>query len=306
MAEKQPIIVVKKITVQAAGAHGGSWKVAFADFMTALMSFFLVMWLVSQSDQVKKNISDYFSTPSIIEYNFSNYGVELTLEKLFLDLINEPLKFFQAFITPNDFTPNILGMGSKKIVLHHIADQLGDIAQNVEVNGDEIQIEIPADQLFSYGTSLPASRFVDTMEKIKVIASGLEDANVYVDAVVFDRAFKNRNKKLAKDVAEARVDMVSQKIQAALEHPTVDVYGKGVVKTSPELRQGEKASNGSIRFLFKQKDLTKEGRKPRELDDLFGKSDDEGSVYNNFVKQLVDAKKKSSGKSPAPRSRKTL
>ena len=97
MAEKEPMIVIKKVTVNEAGHHGGAWKVAFADFMTALMAFFLVMWLVSQSEEVKKNVADYFSTPSIIEYNFSNYGVELTLEKLFLDLVNEPLKFFQTF-----------------------------------------------------------------------------------------------------------------------------------------------------------------------------------------------------------------
>ena len=232
MAEKQPIIVVKKITVQQGGAHGGSWKVAFADFMTAMMAFFLVMWLVSQSDQVKKNISDYFSTPSIIEYNFSNYGVELTLEKLFLDLINEPLKFFQAFITPTDFTPNILGMGSKKIVLHHLADQLGDLAQNVEVNGDEIVFEISADQLFAMGSSSPADQFVGIMEKIKGISSGLEDANIYVDSLIYDRSVKGSNPTLAKNVAEARVDLLSQKIQSSLEHPTVDVYGKSEVKVA--------------------------------------------------------------------------
>lgn len=40
MAEKEPIIVIKKITNVEAGGHGGSWKVAFADFMTAMMAFF--------------------------------------------------------------------------------------------------------------------------------------------------------------------------------------------------------------------------------------------------------------------------
>ncbi|RME16418.1 MAG: chemotaxis protein MotB, partial [Bdellovibrio sp.] len=125
MADKEPTIVIKKINVQAAGAHGGSWKVAFADFMTAMMAFFLVMWLISQSEEVKQNVADYFSTPSIIEYNFSNYGAELTLEKLFLDLMNEPLEAFMSFIKPIDKTPNIMAMGTKKIALHFLADQLG-------------------------------------------------------------------------------------------------------------------------------------------------------------------------------------
>jgi chemotaxis protein MotB len=293
VAEKQPIIVVKKITIQAAGAHGGSWKVAFADFMTALMSFFLVMWLVSQSEPVKKNISDYFSTPSVIEYNFSNYGVELTLEKLFLDIINEPLKFFQAFITPTDFTPNILGMGSKKIVLHHLADQLGDLAQNVEVNEDEIVFDISADQLFEYGSSKPAANYVGIMEKLKVITSGLEDSNVYVDGLIFDKTVSDGSRATARNVAEARVDLISGQIQSSLEHPSVDVYGKREAKG---IQPGQKLSNGEIKFRMKQKDLTHDGRKPRELDEVFGKSKEEGSVYNNFVKQLVENKKSSPAK----------
>ena len=45
MAKKQTI-VIRKIIVQGGGHHGGSWKVALADFMTAMMAFFLVMWLL--------------------------------------------------------------------------------------------------------------------------------------------------------------------------------------------------------------------------------------------------------------------
>jgi chemotaxis protein MotB len=116
MAEKKQTIVIKKIIVQGGGGHGGSWKVALADFMTALMAFFLVMWIVGQSDQTKKAVSDYFSTPSVIEYNFQNFGAEVTLEKLFLDFLNEPLKAFQSFMEPIDKTPNLLDMGSAKVV----------------------------------------------------------------------------------------------------------------------------------------------------------------------------------------------
>src|SRR3954469_3635172 len=103
MAEKKQTIVIKKVTIKKTGAHGGAWKVAFADFMTALMTFFLVMWLIaSTSESTRKNVADYFSSPSVIEYNFMNYGVELTLEKLFLDLINEPLKTLSTMMDPID------------------------------------------------------------------------------------------------------------------------------------------------------------------------------------------------------------
>lgn len=45
------------------GHHGGAWKVAYADFVTALMALFIVLWLTSQSNQVKSAVSDYFKDP---------------------------------------------------------------------------------------------------------------------------------------------------------------------------------------------------------------------------------------------------
>src|SRR4029079_6527233 len=139
VAEKQPIIVIKKVYEVSAGHHGGSWKVALADFLTALMSFFLLMWLLNQPEDIKKNVSDYFSTPSVIEYNFSNYGVELTLEKLFLDIVNEPLKVLQDFMTPADYTPNFLSMGSKNIVMSALSEDVGEYAESMDVQGDTIE-----------------------------------------------------------------------------------------------------------------------------------------------------------------------
>lgn len=61
--EGQPI-VIKRVKKVIHGAHGGSWKVAFADFVTALMAFFMVMWLTSSSTpEQKAAISKYFNDP---------------------------------------------------------------------------------------------------------------------------------------------------------------------------------------------------------------------------------------------------
>jgi len=67
MAEDQrPIIVVRRRGRQKHGHHGGAWKVAYADFVTAMMAFFLVMWLVGQaSGEQKAAISEYFDNPSL-------------------------------------------------------------------------------------------------------------------------------------------------------------------------------------------------------------------------------------------------
>ncbi|PKK82852.1 MAG: hypothetical protein CVT49_11725 [candidate division Zixibacteria bacterium HGW-Zixibacteria-1] len=56
------VIVVKKKNNHG-GHHGGAWKVAYADFVTAMMAFFLVMWLVSQSEDVKESVQGYFQDP---------------------------------------------------------------------------------------------------------------------------------------------------------------------------------------------------------------------------------------------------
>ncbi|MGP6378716.1 flagellar motor protein MotB [Yersinia bercovieri] len=63
--QNHPVILVKKRKAKHGGGHhGGSWKIAYADFMTAMMAFFLVMWLLSvSSPQQLTQIADYFRTP---------------------------------------------------------------------------------------------------------------------------------------------------------------------------------------------------------------------------------------------------
>ncbi len=58
-----PIIIVKKKGGHG-GHHGGAWKVAYADFVTAMMALFIVLWLMNSSEQVKKAISAYFNDPA--------------------------------------------------------------------------------------------------------------------------------------------------------------------------------------------------------------------------------------------------
>ena len=60
---KKPI-VIKRIKKYAAGSHGGAWKIAYADFVTAMMAFFLLMWLLGSTAKGDlKGISEYFKTP---------------------------------------------------------------------------------------------------------------------------------------------------------------------------------------------------------------------------------------------------
>lgn len=77
MDNNQPIIV-KRVKRYAAGHHGGGWKIAFADFATAMMAFFLVLWLLSSATpEQKKAISGYFQDPIGFTESASPYVIDL-------------------------------------------------------------------------------------------------------------------------------------------------------------------------------------------------------------------------------------
>jgi chemotaxis protein MotB len=67
-------IIVKKVTIVAGGHHGGAWKVAYADFVTAMMAFFLLMWLLgATTEKQRKGIADYF-TPTLVKMRQQSAG----------------------------------------------------------------------------------------------------------------------------------------------------------------------------------------------------------------------------------------
>ncbi|HNA28764.1 MAG TPA: flagellar motor protein MotB [Thiobacillaceae bacterium] len=62
--DTQRPIVIKRIKKGGGGAHGGAWKIAYADFVTAMMAFFLLMWLLGSATKAKlEGIAEYFKTP---------------------------------------------------------------------------------------------------------------------------------------------------------------------------------------------------------------------------------------------------
>ena len=68
-------ILIRKEEVVEGEAHGGSWKVAYADFVTAMMAFFLLMWLLNATtEDQRKGLADYFSPNSVLSHNSSGMG----------------------------------------------------------------------------------------------------------------------------------------------------------------------------------------------------------------------------------------
>jgi len=72
--EPRPIIIKKIIEDGHGGHHGGAWKVAYADFVTAMMAFFLLMWILGATDEKqRKGIADYF-TPTMVQFKEKSAG----------------------------------------------------------------------------------------------------------------------------------------------------------------------------------------------------------------------------------------
>ena len=89
-----PIVIKKKVV--HAGHHGGAWKVAYADFVTAMMSLFIVLWLMSSSEKVKKAVAGYFNDPkgtaSLLGTTMSGNGEEVIQNTENLKRLKEKLE----------------------------------------------------------------------------------------------------------------------------------------------------------------------------------------------------------------------
>jgi chemotaxis protein MotB len=74
-ATDKPAIVIRREEIVGGAHHGGSWKVAYADFVTAMMAFFLLMWLLNATtEEQRKGLADYFSPNAVLSHSSSGTG----------------------------------------------------------------------------------------------------------------------------------------------------------------------------------------------------------------------------------------
>jgi chemotaxis protein MotB len=90
-----PIIIIKK-KVNHGGHHGGAWKVAYADFVTAMMALFIVLWLLNSSQEVQKAVAGYFRDPrgsgKKMGSAFGGTGESVTIDRKNLTKLKEKLQ----------------------------------------------------------------------------------------------------------------------------------------------------------------------------------------------------------------------
>ncbi|MBC7396897.1 MAG: flagellar motor protein MotB [Bdellovibrionales bacterium] len=146
--EKGVTIVIKKIQGGGAGAHGGAWKVAYADFVTAMMCFFLVMWLMGADEETKQEISHYFNHPNT-PYNKGKDDTTQTINPL-------GEKFGQGDTImkgANGLVPEDLVEKPLRDLKEQVETKLGDITFGLEIDSDvdELKFSMPGDELFAEG-----------------------------------------------------------------------------------------------------------------------------------------------------------
>ena len=156
MAEKstQPV-VIKKVT-KGGGHHGGSWKVAYADFVTAMMAFFLLMWLLASANQEQKAaISEYFKNPSA-------------------EIGTSPKPGPSGAEGPGGASTGVIDMGGGA----PLAAEQSAVSDSVETTSEE-STEQQAEKRFR-------DRIAEMLEELRELATRNEVLKQYQDQLLFD------------------------------------------------------------------------------------------------------------------------
>ncbi len=166
-----PKIIVKKIYIEGHGGHhGGAWKVAYADFVTAMMAFFLLMWLLgATTERQRKALADYFA-PTLVELKQYSAGSNGFFGGASInDLDNYPHKAAQtgskSLTVPADMTGGKMVGTGEKGTLKNRSSAAAD-----QKNFDRIKREVTAQLASNVKLQRIAShvRFVPTQEGLRI------------------------------------------------------------------------------------------------------------------------------------------
>jgi chemotaxis protein MotB len=179
-------IIIKKKKGHGDGHHGGAWKVAYADFVTAMMALFIVLWVLGQDDAVKESVAKYFKDPiglsdkgkSVLEGNSS--------EVLSIDLQKEVMQRETEKQELKKMGDQILSELSEDPTFADITDQI-----KIEIIDEGLRIEIidsAEDIFFEIGTANLKPETIKLLKSIgdhiaklpnKIVVEGHTDSRPY-------------------------------------------------------------------------------------------------------------------------------
>lgn len=167
MKDQKAKIIIKKVKkVSGAGAHGGSWKVAYADFVTAMMAFFLLMWLLNMtSDEKRARLSMYFKHFSIFAQSGESFMAKSS--EVFNQAGEQKTKVPREMKGNYEMKPEQF----KETIKKDIEVKLGDIKDQIIVDVFEggVRIQLVDKQgkpMFDLGSSEPTGLATRIMQVI--------------------------------------------------------------------------------------------------------------------------------------------
>lgn len=233
----RPVIIVKKVRKVQGGHNGGAWKVAYADFVTAMMAFFLVMWIISLDDSVRSAVEGYFQNP--IGYQD---GAAVSRNLIDFDASQPPSSAMPVHLVARQIEEHRYREIGERIEMRLRADDgLGEIAAQVEIVMTEqgLRIELvegeDGETFFAAGSAIlkpPAARAIRIIARelgatdAPVVLEGHTDAAPYADAGAYsnwelsaDRANAARRQIESSGLGPGRVAEIRGHADRALRVP---------------------------------------------------------------------------------------
>jgi len=215
---KRPIIIIKIKKVSGGGHHGGAWKVAYADFVTAMMAFFLLLWLVSQVPTEKlSGLADYFTPTAGLKGQVGNSGR------------GGQGRDEDGILKDGGATPNIV---------YGAPDNSGDIAKAAETNketedeyeGSEFE-DVPK---FDSPTDGVSAEVKDkAADKIEVDTKDAEKIEEALEKKRFDEIAQDLKEQIAKtpELAEFAENLKIDQTEEGLRIQLTDLEGVSMFKS---------------------------------------------------------------------------
>jgi chemotaxis protein MotB len=163
---KEQKIIIKKIKRYEEEGHGGSWKVAYADFVTALMAFFLLMWLISMvSPEKRARVADYFKHFSLFQQSGQSFMENPSM------IFNESGEAQRKVPQELHGTVNMKAEEFQEGIKKAIEQKLGDIKDQIKVDFHEggVRIQLMDEEgnpMFDVGSTKPTPLALRILEVI--------------------------------------------------------------------------------------------------------------------------------------------
>jgi chemotaxis protein MotB len=172
------IIIKKKKGGGHGGHHGGAWKVAYADFVTAMMAFFLVMWLMASDDETKASISMYFNHPGDAYKSGGDPTTTVAHNMGEETGAGTSLLAGGSGLSPDDLVRDPIKSETKSESFREVGELvnevLGDLAFGVEIELGYMKFSISEAALFEPGSSHIRPKATEYLDRIGRILQGFK------------------------------------------------------------------------------------------------------------------------------------